>query len=47
MSAHVMSAQAPVHEAHVKVAAAAGRSRNKVHAAMGVPLLAADKAAGQ
>lgn len=45
MSADAISAQAHVREAHVKVAPAAGRSQNKVREAMGVPLLAVDKAA--
>ncbi len=45
MSADAISAQAHVREAHVKVAAAAGRCRNKVREAMGVPLVPVDKSA--
>jgi len=45
MTANAISAQAHIGEADVKAAPAAGRSQNKVREAMGVPLVAVDKAA--
>ena len=41
-AAGTVSAQAHVRAAHVKAAAAAGRSQNKVRASLGIPLLPAD-----